>query len=99
MEDRAADSLDPDVPESLPMSPALGLLVAMRPRQWVKSLLVVVAPVAAGQFFHGHVAAKTAVAFVAFCVASSGTYLLNDVRARLPGWRRSASRSRTSFSR
>ena len=54
----------------------------MRPRQWVKSLLVVVAPVAAGKFFHGHVAAKTAVAFVAFCVASSGTYLLNDVRDR-----------------
>ncbi len=64
------------------MSPALGLLVAMRPRQWVKSLLVVVAPVAAGQFFHGHVAAKTAVAFLAFCAASSGTYLLNDVRDR-----------------
>lgn len=64
------------------MSPALGLLVAMRPRQWVKSLLVVVAPVAAGQFFHGHVAAKTAVAFLAFCTASSGTYLLNDVRDR-----------------
>ncbi|HEV3328085.1 MAG TPA: decaprenyl-phosphate phosphoribosyltransferase [Acidimicrobiales bacterium] len=82
MEDRAADSLDPEVPASPPMSTALGLLVAMRPRQWVKSLLVVVAPVAAGQFFHGHVAAKTAVAFLAFCAASSGTYLLNDVRDR-----------------
>jgi decaprenyl-phosphate phosphoribosyltransferase len=82
VEDRAADSLDPGVPASPPMSPALGLLVAMRPRQWVKSLLVVVAPVAAGQFFHGHVAAKTAVAFLAFCAASSGTYLLNDVRDR-----------------
>jgi len=51
----------------------------MRPRQWVKSLLVVVAPIAAGRFFHPHVAARTAVAFVAFCLASSGTYLLNDV--------------------
>jgi decaprenyl-phosphate phosphoribosyltransferase len=82
VEDRAADSLDPQVPAPLPMSVALGLLIAMRPRQWVKSLLVVVAPVAAGQFFHGHVAAKTAVAFLAFCAASSGTYLLNDVRDR-----------------
>lgn len=82
MEDRAADSLDPLVPAAPPTSPGLGLLLAMRPRQWVKSLLVVVAPVAAGQFFHGHVAAKTAVAFVAFCAASSGTYLLNDVRDR-----------------
>jgi len=60
----------------------MGLLVAMRPRQWVKSLLVVVAPVAAGKFLHAGVAGKTAVAFVAFCVASSGTYLLNDVRDR-----------------
>jgi decaprenyl-phosphate phosphoribosyltransferase len=82
VEDRAADSLNPRVPATSEMSPAQGLLVAMRPRQWVKSLLVIVAPVAAGQFFHGHVAAKTAVAFVAFCAASSGTYLLNDVRDR-----------------
>jgi len=52
----------------------------MRPRQWVKNLLVVVAPAAAGQLFHAHVAARTLVAFVAFCLASSGTYLLNDLR-------------------
>jgi decaprenyl-phosphate phosphoribosyltransferase len=58
----------------------VGLFVAMRPRQWVKNLLVAVAPVAAGEFHHRDVAAKTAVAFVAFCLASSGTYLLNDVR-------------------
>jgi decaprenyl-phosphate phosphoribosyltransferase len=52
----------------------------MRPRQWVKNLLVWVAPVAAGQAFHAHVFARTTVAFVAFCLAASGTYLLNDVR-------------------
>jgi decaprenyl-phosphate phosphoribosyltransferase len=64
----------------MPNSALFGLLVAMRPRQWVKNLLVVVAPVAAGKFFHAHVAARTLVAFVAFCLAASGTYLLNDVR-------------------
>jgi decaprenyl-phosphate phosphoribosyltransferase len=52
----------------------------MRPRQWVKNLLVVVAPAAAGKAFHLHVAARTAVAFVAFCLAASGVYLLNDLR-------------------
>jgi decaprenyl-phosphate phosphoribosyltransferase len=65
-----------------PASGTTALFVAMRPRQWVKNLLVVVAPVAAGKFFHPGIAGRTAVAFVAFCLASSGTYLLNDVRDR-----------------
>ena len=56
------------------------LLGAMRPRQWVKNLLVVVAPAAAGKAFHIHVVARTGVAFVAFCLAASGVYLFNDVR-------------------
>jgi decaprenyl-phosphate phosphoribosyltransferase len=76
------------------MSPATALLVAMRPRQWVKSLLVVVAPVAAGKFFHPGFAGKTAVAFVAFCLASSGTYLLNDVRDREADRRHPGKRTR-----
>ena len=58
----------------------VGLLVAMRPRQWVKNVLVGVAPVAAGEAFHLHVFFNTALAFVAFCLASSGTYLINDIR-------------------
>ena len=70
------------IPTTEPRSIAVGLLVSMRPRQWVKSLLVVVAPIAAGRFFHVHVATRTAIAFIAFCLASSGTYLLNDVRDR-----------------
>jgi decaprenyl-phosphate phosphoribosyltransferase len=58
----------------------VALLGAMRPRQWVKNLLVVVAPAAAGKAFHAHVVGRTGVAFVAFCLASSGVYLINDVR-------------------
>lgn len=57
-----------------------GLISAMRPRQWVKNLLVVVAPAAAGILGHHGVLARTAVAFVAFCLTASGVYLLNDVR-------------------
>lgn len=52
----------------------------MRPRQWVKNVLVVMAPAAAGTAFHLHVVERTAVAFVAFCLAASGVYLVNDLR-------------------
>ena len=49
----------------------------MRPRQWVKNVLVVAAPLAAGEA-SVDVLVSTAVAFVAFCLASSATYLVND---------------------
>jgi decaprenyl-phosphate phosphoribosyltransferase len=52
----------------------------MRPRQWLKNVLVFIAPVAAGNLFHAGVLGPTLVAFGAFCLAASGTYLLNDVR-------------------
>jgi decaprenyl-phosphate phosphoribosyltransferase len=56
------------------------LLRAMRPKQWVKNVLVVAAPFAAGRLFETGVLFDVAIAFVAFCLASSGVYLLNDVR-------------------
>ncbi|HZU81141.1 MAG TPA: decaprenyl-phosphate phosphoribosyltransferase [Acidimicrobiales bacterium] len=59
------------------LGPALVRLA--RPRQWIKNLLVVAAPGAAGVLSHGAPAAHVVGAFVAFCLASSGTYFLNDV--------------------
>ena len=56
------------------------LVKALRPKQWAKNVLVVAAPFAAGRLFEPSVAADVAVAFVAFCLASSAVYLLNDVR-------------------
>lgn len=56
-----------------------GLVSAMRPRQWVKNLLVLVAPVAAGQLSHGPVLRHTAIAFLVFTLGASGLYLVNDV--------------------
>lgn len=50
----------------------------MRPAQWVKNLLVFAAPGAAGSLTEGGVAVRTIVAFVAFSLAASATYLLND---------------------
>jgi decaprenyl-phosphate phosphoribosyltransferase len=53
---------------------------AVRPRQWVKNLLVLAAPLAAGRLFEPAVIKGTALAFVAFCLISAAVYLVNDVR-------------------
>ena len=56
------------------------LVAAMRPTQWIKNCLIVVAPAAAGILTHATVLGETAIAFAAFCLVSSAVYLLNDVR-------------------
>jgi len=53
---------------------------AMRPRQWIKNVLVVTAPLAAGRLFEVQVITDVALAFVAFCLVSATVYLINDVR-------------------
>ena len=57
---------------------AWGLLRAARPKQWIKNILVLAAPAAAGVLFDPAVLLKAFVAFVCFCLVASGTYLLND---------------------
>lgn len=57
----------------------VGLIALLRPRQWVKNVLVFAAPFAAGVILQPHVAGQTLLAFVALCLASSATYCLNDV--------------------
>jgi len=65
-------------------SRALGLVKAMRPRQWIKNVLVFAAPLAAldrsGYQNYAEILAKTAIAFAAFCLAASAIYLVNDCR-------------------
>ena len=56
-----------------------GLVVAARPHQWVKNVLVGAAPLAAGELSDVSVAAKTALAFGIFCLAASSIYLFNDI--------------------
>jgi decaprenyl-phosphate phosphoribosyltransferase len=51
----------------------------MRPRQWVKNLLVLAAPAASGTLLDTDVLRGAGIAFLAFCLVSSGVYLLNDV--------------------
>jgi decaprenyl-phosphate phosphoribosyltransferase len=57
-----------------------GVVRTMRPRQWVKNLLVFAAPVAAGEILQLDVLRATLLAFLLFCLAASGVYLINDVR-------------------
>lgn len=63
---------------SAPPAMAQALLRTARPKQWLKNLLVFAAPGAAGVLTEGEPLARTAGAFVVFCLAASGTYFLND---------------------
>jgi decaprenyl-phosphate phosphoribosyltransferase len=49
-----------------------------RPKQWAKNVLVFAAPAAAGVLDQREELFETLVAFVAFCLAASATYFLND---------------------
>ena len=61
-------------------SAPVALVVALRPRQWLKNVLVFAAPLAAGQLLVPDVLIPSIGAFVAFCLISSATYLVNDAR-------------------
>jgi decaprenyl-phosphate phosphoribosyltransferase len=57
-----------------------GVVRTCRPRQWVKNVLVLAAPAAAGVLDQPGAVLDVLIAFVSFCLASSGTYLVNDAR-------------------
>ncbi len=60
--------------------PLRAAVVTLRPRQWIKNLLVIAAAVAAGALSHDHVPLRVGLAFLAFCMLASGIYAINDVR-------------------
>ena len=55
------------------------MLRLLRPRQWVKNLLLFAALVFARQLFVPRSLALAGLAFVAFCLASSSVYVVNDL--------------------
>lgn len=59
---------------------APALLRACRPRQWPKNLLALAAPAAAGALSEPSAWFVCGAVVALFCLAASGTYLLNDVR-------------------
>jgi len=63
-------------------SPVRAALVAMRPRQWSKNLLVFAGLVFAAKLGDASRWVEALVAFAAYCAISSAAYLVNDVRDR-----------------
>lgn len=59
-------------------SPLGGVIRELRPKQWIKNVLVFAAPVAAGIFDNKDTDLQALGAFGCFCAAASATYLLND---------------------
>ncbi|MBW9206182.1 decaprenyl-phosphate phosphoribosyltransferase [Mumia sp. zg.B17] len=60
-------------------SQVASLLATTRPRQWLKNVIVVTAPLAAGILAQPDVLGRVAVALVAFIMVSAAVYLINDV--------------------
>ncbi|WP_439658242.1 decaprenyl-phosphate phosphoribosyltransferase [Lentzea sp. HUAS TT2] len=57
---------------------AVALARGARPKQWLKNGMVFTAPLASGTLLQLDGLLRTLVAFAVFCVAASGTYLIND---------------------
>jgi decaprenyl-phosphate phosphoribosyltransferase len=57
-----------------------GLVRTARPKQWVKNLLVLAAPLASGFIDRDDNLLNALIALTAFCLAASGTYFWNDAR-------------------
>jgi decaprenyl-phosphate phosphoribosyltransferase len=69
------------VPASGPrrMGRIRAVVVAARPRQWTKNILVFGAPATGGVLFEPGVLSSAFAAFIAFCLVASGIYFINDV--------------------
>jgi 4-hydroxybenzoate polyprenyltransferase len=61
------------------MSLPRALVVSLRPHQWTKNLVVLVALAFSKHLFDGDAVARAAAAFVAFCALSGAVYLVNDL--------------------
>jgi phosphoserine phosphatase len=69
----------PLVFERPPGELARGMVRAMRPHQWVKNILLAVPLVLSHQIFDTGKLARLVLGFVAFCLAASSIYIVNDL--------------------
>jgi 4-hydroxybenzoate polyprenyltransferase len=81
-EQRRAVSPEPDPGEAVMRgrSPSMALLVAMRPPEWIKNLLVFAGLLFSQKLNEGPQIVDAVITFVAFCAISSAGYLVNDLR-------------------
>jgi 4-hydroxybenzoate polyprenyltransferase len=60
--------------------PLRAAIVALRPQEWVKNLLVFAGLIFSGKFDEPDAIAAATITFVAFCMVASAGYLVNDIR-------------------
>jgi len=61
------------------MNRVICVVTLLRPRQWLKNLMLFFPPFLGGTFFYTPVLSRALIPFAAFCAASSATYILNDI--------------------
>jgi 4-hydroxybenzoate polyprenyltransferase len=81
-EEQQAVSPEPDSGAAVThrRSPSMALLVAMRPPEWIKNLLVFAGLLFSQKLDQGPQIVDALLTFVAFCAISSAGYLVNDLR-------------------
>ena len=57
-------------------------ITLLRPLQWLKNLMIFFPPFLGGALFLPGMAVRGILPFLSFCLASSATYILNDIRDR-----------------
>ncbi len=57
----------------------LGLIQLIRPKQWIKNVFVLAPLLFSGTFLNTAAITQTLLAALLFCVASSATYIINDI--------------------
>jgi len=73
--ERPEQAVPPAKPRRGPLRAAI---VAMRPKEWIKNLLVYAGLLFSGQFDDIEAIASATVVFLAFCAVASAGYLIND---------------------
>ncbi len=56
----------------------MGLIQTMRPKQWVKNLIIFAVLIFSLNLFNFELLARTCLAFVLFCILSGAVYIVND---------------------
>jgi UbiA prenyltransferase family protein len=75
-----ADDAEPALTGARRRSQSFALLVAMRPPEWIKNLLVFAGLLFSQELKQGPQVLDAALTFIAFCAISSAGYLVNDLR-------------------
>ena len=69
----------PPLPSTTAATKARGLLRLLRPKQWIKNCFVLAPLLFAGKFHDSAAIGAALLATLLFCVASSATYIINDM--------------------